>query len=101
MEKTIRAITVFFGMVLMAVLCSGVAQASPDVTGQKYSDASSTLSGAGYKVKVSTSFGSRVAQADCLVVNQRDAKASMTNSHANGATTVLVSLNCTPPTSSG
>jgi beta-lactam-binding protein with PASTA domain len=100
MKKAISPVTVSCGMAVMALLAmvgGGVAQASPDVTGHKYSDASSTLSSAGYKVVVSTSFGDRLAQADCVVVNQHDAKHSMTNSHANGATMVLVSLNCTPP----
>jgi beta-lactam-binding protein with PASTA domain len=100
MKKAISPVTVSCGMAvmaLMAIVGGGVAQASPDVTGQKYSDASSTLSSAGYKVVVSTSFGDRLAPADCVVVNQHDAKRSMTNSHSNGATTVLVSLNCTPP----
>jgi hypothetical protein len=60
MKKAISPVTVSCGMALMAMTRGGVAQASPDVTGQKYSDASSTLSSAGYEVVVSTSFGGRL-----------------------------------------
>ena len=43
----------------MALLSSGIAQAgsSPDVVGQKYSDASSAISGAGMRAVVSTVVG--------------------------------------------
>ncbi|MDT4999839.1 MAG: hypothetical protein QOK12_1944, partial [Mycobacterium sp.] len=56
----------------MVLLSSGIAQAgsSPDVVGQKYSDASSAISGAGLRPVVSTIVGDQKAWPDCLVASQ-------------------------------
>jgi hypothetical protein len=75
---------------------AGVANAaSPDVLGQKYSDAQSSLSGAGYSVVVSTTFGDSTDRADCLVVNQVDRTVpAPENTSASPTNQTLVSLNC-------
>lgn len=84
-------------------LGTGVANASPSVTGQTFSAASSTLKSAGYTVVAASSFGDKLAQSDCLVVSQRDAKKSVTNSLASRPKTVFLSLDCSkvpPPATS-
>ena len=56
----------------MVLLSTGVAQAgaAPNVVGQKYSDATSAISGAGMHPVVSTVVGDQKAWPDCLVANQ-------------------------------
>lgn len=75
----------------------GVAQAgsAPNVVGQKYSDASSAISGAGYKAVVSTTVGDQKAWSDCLVANQvQRTMPAPPNSSGSATNEVLVSLNC-------
>jgi hypothetical protein len=71
------------------------ANSSPDVSGQKYSDAASTLGNAGFEPVVSTTVGDRKAWPDCLVTfsQQRDVQ-SPPNSNGTVNHQVLVSLNC-------
>ena len=79
------------------LLGSGVAQAAsaPSVVGQKYSDASTAISGAGMTAVVSTTFGDRQAKDDCLVVNQVSRTVPAPEDSSGSATSqVLVSLNC-------
>jgi hypothetical protein len=79
------------------LLGSGVAQASsaPNVVGQKYSDATAAISGAGMTPVISTTFGDRSARDDCLVVNQVSrTEAAPENSGGSPTDQVLVSLNC-------
>jgi hypothetical protein len=79
------------------LLGSGVAQAAsaPNVVGQKYSDATSAISGAGMTPVVSTTFGDRQAKDDCLVVNQVSRSVPPPPDSSGSATSqVLVSLNC-------
>lgn len=72
-----------------------VAGASPDVVGQKYGDASSSLSSAGYTPIVSVTVGDRLHWPDCVVVRQQDRTAQPpANSGGSGAKQTLVSLNC-------
>jgi hypothetical protein len=81
----------------MVLLGSGVAQAgsAPNVVGQKYSDASSAISGAGYKAVVSTTVGDQKAWPDCLVANQvQRTTPPPPNSSGSATNEVLVSLNC-------
>jgi hypothetical protein len=76
---------------------SGVAQAAsaPNVVGQKYSDATAAISGAGLTPVLSTTFGDRNAQADCLVVNQVSrTEPAPENSGGSQTDQVLLSLNC-------
>jgi hypothetical protein len=81
----------------MLLLGSGVAQAksSPNVVGQKYSDATSAISGAGLHPVVSTVVGDQKAWPDCLVASQTDRTLPPPENSAGSATNeVLVSLNC-------
>ena len=78
-------------------LVAGVAQAgsAPNVTGQKYSDATSAISGAGLRPVVSTTIGDQKAWPDCLVTNQQERTVAPPENSAGSATTeLLVALNC-------
>jgi hypothetical protein len=83
--------------VAMALLGSAVATAAspPNVTGQKYSDASSAISSAGFTPVVSSTVGDRKAWPDCIVTNvvQRTKK-PLPNTNGSAVNQVLVSLNC-------
>jgi hypothetical protein len=86
------------------LLGSGVAQASsaPNVVGQKYSDASAAISGAGMTAVVSTTVGDHNAKADCMVVNQVSRTVPPPEDSSGSATNqVLVSLNCDSGEASG
>jgi hypothetical protein len=67
----------------------------PSVTGQKYSDAQTALTGAGYTPVVSTTVGDKLAWSDCLVTNvvPRTVPA-VENSSGSDTQQALVSLNC-------
>jgi cytosine/adenosine deaminase-related metal-dependent hydrolase len=81
----------------MVLLSSGIAQAgsSPDVVGQKYSDAGSAISGAGMRAVVSTVVGDQKSWPDCLVTDQvARTVAAPENSSGSATNEVLVSLNC-------
>jgi hypothetical protein len=88
----------------MLLLGSGVAQAkgAPSVVGQKYSDAQTAISGAGFKAVVSTVVGDQKSWSDCLVANQgsRTVPAAV-NSSGSATNEVLVSLNCYAAQASG
>ena len=76
---------------------SGVAQAgsTPDVVGQKYSDAQSAISGAGLTPVVSTVVGDRQERADCVVTNTVARTVPAPENSAGSPTSqLLVSLNC-------
>ncbi|MEU0496895.1 PASTA domain-containing protein [Mycobacterium sp. NPDC006124] len=82
-----------------AALCfgAGVAQAgsSPDVVGQKYSDAETAISNAGLKPVVSTTVGDQKAWPDCLVTNTVARTVPPPENSGGSATNqLLVSLNC-------
>ena len=81
----------------LAVAGSGVAVAasSPDVTGQKYSDAQSAISGAGFTPVVESTVGDQKAWPDCVVTRtqQRTVQAPE-NSSGSATNQLLVSLNC-------
>jgi PASTA domain len=84
-------------------LGSVVAQAAsqPDVVGQKYSDATSQLSGAGLSVVVSTTVGDTVDRSDCIVTRQQSrTEAAPENTSASPMDQVLLSLNCGAPVAS-
>jgi hypothetical protein len=88
----------------MLLLGSGVAQAggAPNVVGQKYSDAQSAISGAGFTAVVSTVVGDQKSWPDCMVANQgsRTVPAPV-NSSGSAVNQVLVSLNCYASEASG
>jgi hypothetical protein len=72
-----------------------VADSGPDVTGQKYSDAQSTLSGAGLTPVVSTAVGDQKAWPDCVVTRaQKRTVQPPPDSSGSATTQMLVSLNC-------
>jgi len=84
-------------LAVMVLLSGGIAQAgsSPNVVGQKYSDASSAISGAGMTAVVSTVVGDQKSWPDCLVANQvARTVAPPENSSGSATNEVLVSLNC-------
>ena len=96
MRRTSTALVVS-ASALMLLLSGGVAQAgsSPNVVGQKYSDATSAISGAGMKAVVSTVVGDQKSWPDCLVANQvARTVAPPENSGGSATNELLVSLNC-------
>jgi hypothetical protein len=81
----------------LAVAGSGVAVAtsSPDVTGQKYSDAQSAISGAGFTPVVESTVGDQKAWPDCVVTRtQQRTVQPPENSSGSATNQLLVSLNC-------
>ena len=71
------------------------AAAPPTVTGKKYSDASATLSDAGFKPVVSTTVGDQQRWPDCLVSGETaQTIPPPPNSSGSPVDEVLVSLNC-------
>jgi hypothetical protein len=81
----------------LAVAGSGVAVAtsSPDVTGQKYSDAQSAISGAGFTPVVESTVGDQKAWPDCIVTRtQQRTVQAVENSGGSATNQLLVSLNC-------
>jgi hypothetical protein len=67
----------------------------PSVNGQKYSDAQTALSGAGFTPVVSTTVGDKVAWSDCLVTNVvTRTQPAVENSSGSSVNQALVSLNC-------
>lgn len=76
---------------------AGVAQAasSPNVVGQKYSDARGTLSGAGFAIVVETTVGDQVSWPDCVVTHQEDRSVPPPeNTAASPTNQTLLALNC-------
>jgi hypothetical protein len=81
----------------LAVAGSGVAVASssPDVTGQKYSDAQTAISGAGFTPVVESTVGDQKAWPDCVVTRtQQRTVQPPENSSGSAINQLLVSLNC-------
>jgi hypothetical protein len=74
---------------------SGVASADTDVTGQKYSDAQTSLSSAGFKPVVESTVGDQKAWPDCVVTRaQKRTVQPPANSSGSTTSEMLVSLNC-------
>lgn len=90
------AIGVLAAAALTAGLGQGIAYAStPDVTGQKYSDAKTAISQAGLTPVVVTTVGDRKDWSNCLVSNvQQRTEAAPENSSGSSTKEALVSLNC-------
>jgi hypothetical protein len=80
----------------LAISGSGVAAAATtDVTGQKYSDAQSALSSAGFTPVVETVVGDKNAWPDCVVTRaQKRTVQPPENSSGSATNEMLVSLNC-------
>ncbi|MDT5133127.1 MAG: hypothetical protein QOE41_2438 [Mycobacterium sp.] len=83
----------------MTSLSTGTANASPDVSGKSFSEASSALANAGYTVVVGSTVGDKLAQSDCLVTSQQDLVPSSFGRkqyRSVRTNTVVLSLNCYP-----
>jgi PASTA domain len=87
--------------VAMSMLSAGSAgaQGAPDVTGQKYSEATASLKKAGFTARVAATVGDQLSQNDCLVSSQ--AVSASTSSfgpsqfQGGGANNIVtLSLNC-------
>jgi hypothetical protein len=79
----------------LAISGGGVAAAATDVTGQKYSDAQSSLSSAGFKPVVDTVVGDQKSWPDCVVTRtQKRTVQPPENSSGSATNEMLVSLNC-------
>ena len=80
----------------LAISSSAVAAAAgTDVTGQKYSDAQSALSSAGFKPVVVSTVGDQKAWSDCIVTRtQQRTVQPPENSSGSATKEMLVSLNC-------
>jgi hypothetical protein len=81
----------------MTLTTAGLANAGtpPSVNGQKYSDAQTALSGAGFTPVVSTTVGDKLAWSDCLVTNVvTRTQPAVENSSGSSVNQALVSLNC-------
>jgi len=92
-------ISMAFASAIVAAMATGtgVAQAasSPSVVGQKYSDAQSTLSGAGFTIVVSNTVGDQTARPDCVVAHQQDRTVPPPeNTSASPGKQTLLALNC-------
>jgi hypothetical protein len=84
-------------VVAMVSVGTGVAQAAaaPSVVGQKYSDAQTALSGAGFTPVVSSTVGDQQSWPDCVVVDQVPrVVAAQENTGGSATDQMLVSLNC-------
>lgn len=91
------AVRLTVALTVTALATAGAASASspPNVTGQKYSDASTALSDAGFTPVVSTTVGDRKQWPDCLVSNTvARTVAPPPDSSGAPVNEALVSLNC-------
>jgi hypothetical protein len=92
-----RALTAGAAVAAALSVGAGIAAAGPgpDVVGQKYSDAQSALSAAGFAPVVSTTVGDRQPWPDCVVDSQvTRIVPAQENSGGSATNQMLVSLNC-------
>ncbi len=78
------------------LLGAGVAAAAPDVVGDKYGDAASTIEDDGGKAKVAVTVGSKLSQDDCVVTHAWDAPfvRDAGDEYTHAKDEVMLSLNC-------
>jgi hypothetical protein len=94
-HAVLGAVSAATALAALAISGSGVASAAPDVTGQKYSDAESSLSSAGFKPVVVATVGDQKAWPDCVVTRtQKRTVQPPANSSGSATNEMLVSLNC-------
>ena len=74
------------------LLGAGTAAAAPDVVGQKYSDAKTAIEDGGGTAVISSRFGDKLDEGDCIVTNAMDA--SFLRDGADDGGQVNVVLNC-------
>lgn len=72
---------------------AGVAAAAPDVVGQTYADAKSTIQQTGAAVIIATRTGGLASQDDCIVAQAWD-KPNVTGGRSAPKSEVWVALNC-------
>lgn len=78
-----------------------LATSSPQVVGQKYSDARGALTGAGSTVVVSTTVGDQLSWDDCVVSRQQTTMVPPPeNTSASATKQTALSLNCDAPVAS-
>jgi len=97
MKQILISIAFTSAIAAAAATGTGVAQAasSPSVVGQKYSDAQSALSGAGFTIVVSNTVGDQTARPDCIVAHQQDRTVPPPeNTSASPSKQTLLDLNC-------
>jgi ornithine carbamoyltransferase len=75
-----------------ALFGAGTAVAAPDVVGDTYSDAQSTIEESGGTATVASRVGDKLDEGDCIVTNAWDASFLRIDSAADGQ--VMVALNC-------
>lgn len=79
-----------------ALFGSGTAAAAPDVVGETFGDASSTIEDDGGTAKVAVTVGSKLSQDDCVVTHAWDAPfvRDAGDEYTHAEDEVMVSLNC-------
>jgi hypothetical protein len=84
--------------VSLALNSTGVANASPDVSGKTLAEAWPILQQAGYTPVVSNAIGDQMSQSDCTVVRQQDSTPLPfgTKKYRLSQNTVLLTLRCLP-----
>jgi hypothetical protein len=94
MTKKLRALAAAAGAAAAAFSAS-VANADPDVSGMKYSEALSKLQSWGMTAQVSSRVGDRLAEGDCIVTGHTKSAMPARGFTADGPSViVLVSLDC-------
>jgi hypothetical protein len=82
------------GVAAILSLDAGVAAAAPDVVGQTYRDAKSTIQGQGSAVVIATRTGGLADVDQCIVTNAWNKPSMSQARHAPGPNEVLVALSC-------
>jgi hypothetical protein len=94
----VKALTILFGAAasVAAVISvgAGVAAAAPDVVGQTYRDAKSTIQGQGASVVIATRTGGSADVDKCIVTNAWDKPSVTQPRKASGPDEVWVALSC-------
>jgi hypothetical protein len=93
-----KTLTVLFGaaaaVAATASVGAGVAAAAPDVVGQTYQDAKSTLQSQGSAIVIATRTGGSLDLDKCIVTNASVRPSVPNQRQAPQADEVLVALNC-------
>ena len=77
-----------------AVCAMGVANAEPDLSGMKYSEAKTQIQNMGATPQVSARVGDRLSEDDCLVTGHTRSAVPPHGFPGAGSTIVLVALDC-------
>ncbi|HXA12380.1 MAG TPA: hypothetical protein VNW93_09385 [Mycobacterium sp.] len=88
------------GAASMIWLATGVAAASPDLSGKTFAQAQASLKLAGYSAVVGSVIGDKTAQNDCAVIGQQDLTGGfpsswLTSLTINGVFWGVISPRCT------